>query len=130
MSRSAFLVLAGVTLIMSILSDKVGRLPMISLGCFIFMLLPTGFCLMSCQAFSPILALIPLLLGCGMVMGVYESSMTELFPTQARYSGIAFCHNLAFAVCGGVTPIVLEWLCVRGWLLSPALLPVIACDCL
>ena len=125
MSASAFLMLTGITLIMAILSDKVGRLPMIRFGSFILMLLPTGFCLMTCQVFSPIMALLPLLVGCGMVVGVYESTMTELFPTQARYSGVAFCHNLAFAFCGGITPIVLEWLCVRGWLMSPALLPVI-----
>lgn len=123
MSTSAFMVLTGVTIIMAILSDRVGRLPMIRSGGFLLMFLPAGFCMMTCQGMSPMLALLPLLVGCGMVMGVYESSMSELFPTRARYSGVAFCHNLAFAFCGGITPVILEWLCVRGWLMSPALLP-------
>ncbi len=51
----------------------------------------------------------------------------NFFPAEARYSGVAFCHNLAFCIFGGATPMLLEWLCKHGWLLSPGLWPAVVC---
>ncbi|MCW7552802.1 hypothetical protein NX722_09130 [Endozoicomonas gorgoniicola] len=55
-------------------------------------------------------------------MGAYEASMVELFPTRSRYSGVAFCHNLAFALFAGSTPMLLEWFCSLGRVMAPAYL--------
>lgn len=120
-SFKGFLLLTLATLVMAVVSDRTGRMPLVRLGCAL--MLPI---LLTFSAISqyPFWALLPLFISCSMVMGVYEASMVELFPTRTRYSGVAFCHNLAFAVVGGSTPMLLEWLCSRGWILAPACLLV------
>jgi hypothetical protein len=36
--------------------------------------------------------------------------LSNLFPTEIRYSGIAMSYNLAYAVCGGLSPLVCTFL--------------------
>jgi hypothetical protein len=45
--------------------------------------------------------------------------MIAAFPAPIRFSGISFSYNLAYAVFGGLTPIVVTWL-LRFDRLAPA----------
>ncbi len=42
----------------------------------------------------------------GMIPSAYSAILCELFPTEVRYSGIALCYNLAYALFGGLSPII------------------------
>ena len=124
MSVLAFFILASMSFIMACLSDRIGRIPLMRIGSIIMAtLIPASTFLLINESLSPLLALLPLLLAASMIMGIYEVGMVELFSTEARYSGVAFCHNLAFCMFGGLTPLLLEWLCSKGLLISFGLWP-------
>lgn len=58
----------------------------------------------------------------GYSAGVIPRLISELFPTQIRYSGIAVSYNLGFAVFGGLTPFIsLSLIYYTGWVTIPAL---------
>jgi MFS family permease len=42
----------------------------------------------------------------GIISGSYPAILSNLFPTPVRYSGIAVSYNLAFAIFGGLSPII------------------------
>ena len=48
----------------------------------------------------------------------YCALLSELFPTQVRFSGVALCYNLAYAVCGGVVPLLYDHFALRFGLLT------------
>nr|HAT8714217.1 MFS transporter [Legionella jordanis] len=58
----------------------------------------------------------------GFSAGVIPRVLSELFPTQLRYSGIALSYNLGFAFFGGLTPFIsLSLIYYSGWLASPSI---------
>lgn len=42
----------------------------------------------------------------GFIPGTYSSMLGSLFPTSIRYSGIAMSYNLAYALLGGLSPLI------------------------
>jgi MFS family permease len=44
------------------------------------------------------------------VVGVVPFVMIAAFPPPIRFSGVSFSYNLAYAIFGGVTPIIVTWL--------------------
>lgn len=55
------------------------------------------------------------------IAGVFPSMMSELFPIQARYTGVALVYNFAFGIVGGLTPLLATWLIhVSGNRLAPS----------
>ncbi|ARP83157.1 MFS transporter [Bordetella genomosp. 8] len=47
------------------------------------------------------------------VIGVVPSAMVGVFPPEIRFTGISFSYNLAYAIFGGLTPIVISlWMAV------------------
>jgi MFS family permease len=44
------------------------------------------------------------------VLAVVPCVMIAAFPPQIRFSGISFSYNLAYAIFGGLTPILVSWL--------------------
>jgi MFS transporter, MHS family, proline/betaine transporter len=53
--------------------------------------------------------------------GPLPAALSDLLPTEVRYSGIALGYNLAFAVFGGTAPLVATWLIQStGDLAAPA----------
>jgi MFS family permease len=44
------------------------------------------------------------------IVAVVPYVMISMFPPAIRYSGISFSYNLAYAVFGGLTPIIVAWL--------------------
>jgi MHS family proline/betaine transporter-like MFS transporter len=56
-----------------------------------------------------------------LINGPSSAAFVELFPTQTRYSGIAFAYNGSQAVLGGTTPFVATYLIqLTGQPLAPA----------
>ncbi|WP_062269056.1 MFS transporter [Endozoicomonas arenosclerae] len=57
----------------------------------------------------------------GSVVGVAPLLLSTLFPVEVRYSGIAFCYNLSFALFGGLAPLIaMSLIQGTGSLSSPA----------
>ncbi|WP_392561398.1 MFS transporter [Orbus sturtevantii] len=46
-------------------------------------------------------------LGVG-VVGIFAYFMVNVFPTDIRYSGVSFSFNMAYAIAGGATPLLLS----------------------
>ena len=53
------------------------------------------------------------------VVAVVPYVMIAMFPPKIRFSGISFSYNIAYAIFGGVTPVVVTWL-LRFDRLAPA----------
>jgi MFS family permease len=53
------------------------------------------------------------------VIGVVPSIAVQLFPPAVRFSGLSFAYNVAYAVFGGLTPMLVSWL-VQFDKLAPA----------
>lgn len=63
----------------------------------------------------------------GFSAGVIPRLLSELFPTQIRYSGIAVSYNLGFAIFGGMTPFIsLSMIYYSDSITIPALYLIIA----
>ena len=53
--------------------------------------------------------------------GPIPAALTDLLPTELRYSGVALGSNLGFAIFGGTAPLVATWLIkATGDLAAPA----------
>ena len=44
------------------------------------------------------------------IPGSYSKILSQLFPTPIRYTGIAMSYNLAFALVGGLSPVICTYL--------------------
>lgn len=52
-----------------------------------------------------------MLLGlCSGTVGMVSYSMVKMFPAQIRFSGISFSYNVAYAIAGGLTLPLVQWL--------------------
>lgn len=91
-----------------ILGDKIGHRRLYMFGAMMLLLLtyPLSFImtlhhlkmvLMSYLMFSLIVGLIP---------SVYCAMLSNLFPTPVRYSGVALSYNMAYAIFGGMGPVI------------------------
>lgn len=91
---------------MGLLSDKIGRKPVMAAGAvgFIVFTYPT-LMLMSAGNFVAAAGSM-IILGVFMAAfdGASSAAMAELFPTNIRYGSMAIAYNLAVAFFGGVTP--------------------------
>ncbi|MGJ8522024.1 Proline/betaine transporter [Carnimonas sp. R-84981] len=66
----------------------------------------------------------------GGIVGIVPGVMVRAFPPQVRFSGVSFSYNLAYAVFGGLTPLIISLLAAR-WDYMPTvyliLLGLMAC---
>ncbi|MBE8167064.1 MAG: hypothetical protein HAW66_01685 [Shewanella sp.] len=105
------------------ISDIIGRVALIRSSCVAFLLLPVSFNRL--DTIHLYAAFIPLILGTALISGCYTACLTELMPTNVRFTGIATCHNFAFAFFGGLTPLLLESLIQNNHASSLAFIPAI-----
>lgn len=43
------------------------------------------------------------------IVGSFAYFMVKVFPTQVRYSGVSFSFNMAYAITGGLTPLLISF---------------------
>jgi MHS family proline/betaine transporter-like MFS transporter len=94
------------------LSDRLGRKPVIMAGAIGFLVLSYPlFLLLSQGTFAAALGAQLVFAVCGaLVIGPCPAAYVEMFPTRTRYSGIAMGYNAAQALFGGTTPLIATWL--------------------
>jgi len=95
------------------LADRFGPGPVLALGCFAL----GGVSLLFYQQMPAIPQRINELYAlCGFfvgVIGVVPGVAVHAFPAEVRFSGLSFSYNVAYAVCGGLTPVVVSLLLVQ-----------------
>lgn len=97
---------------MGLLSDRIGRKPVMIAGCVGFLVLtyPTLMLMSAGNFFAATAAMV--LLGVFMAAfdGASSAAMAELFPTSIRYGSMAIAYNFSVAIFGGITPYFATWL--------------------
>ena len=125
----ACLVALVLILPLAMLSDRIGRRPLLIggavafavLGYPLFLLLNTG-SLAAAIAAHCVLAAIE-----SVYVSTAVSAAVELFATRVRFSGFSIGYNVCVAVFGGTTPYIVTWLtATTGDAIAPAYYLVIA----
>ena len=125
----ACLVALVLILPLAMLSDRIGRRPLLIggavafavLGYPLFLLLNTG-SLVAAIAAHCVLAAIE-----SVYVSTAVSAAVELFATRVRFSGFSIGYNVCVAVFGGTTPYIVTWLtATTGDAIAPAYYLVIA----
>lgn len=104
------------------LSDKIGRKP-VFVGATIaaLVLAVPAFLLFAQGGAIAVAAQVVLGLVDSALMGVALSTYAEMFPTEIRYTGIAFGFSVGAALAGGTAPFICTWLVhATGNPLAPA----------
>ncbi|MGE0005481.1 MAG: MFS transporter [Parvibaculaceae bacterium] len=105
-------ILIGVVLVMSRLSDRIGRKPILvsaAVGLLLFSwplfeLMRTG------EAFYVFLGQLGFTLLIGSYGSVNPIVLCEVFPRHVRCSAVSAAYNLSFGLAGGTAPAVATWL--------------------
>ncbi|MDP3670251.1 MAG: MFS transporter [Telluria sp.] len=113
----------GLIFLMGKLSDRFGRKTMLVAASLVFMALTVP--LFSYLGTVGLLGMIVIQIVFGAMLtmndGTLPCFLSEIFPTNIRYSGFALSFNLANAVFGGTAPFVATWLIqATGNKLAPA----------
>lgn len=109
--------------LMGTLSDRFGRKTMLVAASVVFVVLSVPlFSLLGTVGFVGVV-LIQIAFGFMLTMndGTLPCFLSEIFPTNVRYSGFALSFNLANAIFGGTAPFIATWLIqISGNKLAPA----------
>jgi MFS family permease len=101
------------------LTDRFGPGTVLTVGCPLLGL--TAYLLYTAATSDPWLVMSLYTLA-GLAVGivaVVPYVMIAMFPPEIRFSGISFSYNIAYAIFGGLTPVVVAWL-LRFDRLAPA----------
>lgn len=104
-------ILAGAVTFVARLSDRVGRKPVMWIGCGLLVVGPLpAFWLMRHGSGYATMFLGVLLVGLMLLCfnSTEPSTLPTLFPTKVRYGALAIGFNVAVAVFGGTTPLISE----------------------
>jgi len=97
---------------MGLLSDKIGRKPVMIAGCvgFLVFTYPTLMLMNAGSFLAATCAMVILGVFMAAFDGASSAAMAELFPTSIRYGSISIAYNLAVAFFGGITPLFAAFL--------------------
>lgn len=112
------------------LSDRIGRKPLILLGCVAFIVLPYPLFAWMLATKSVLLVAI-IQLGSGILIGIFSgvapAALSEIFPTRMRTTWMSIGYGIANAIFGGFAPFIAIWLIrATGSPLSPAFYVIVA----
>ncbi len=113
----------GFIFMMGKLSDRYGRKAMLIAASVLFVVLTVPLFMAFGWGGFGLILLIQIIFGAILSVndGTLPAFLSELFPTDVRYTGFAFSFNSANALMGGTTPLVATWLIsVSGSKISPA----------
>ncbi len=98
--------------LMGYLSDKVGRKPVIITTAFLFAIFtyPLYTLLISPNLIIEIIALFCFAVLSASIVGTMPATLSEMFSTHVRYSGVAISYNIGFAIFAGLTPVIATYL--------------------
>lgn len=98
------------TTVFGILADRFG-LRRVAVPAGIALIASTYALYFGAAAMPEHLTLLYLLAGFGTgAVALVPIAIVQAFPTAVRFSGFSFSYNVAYAVVGGVTPVVVSWL--------------------
>ncbi len=115
------------------LSDGVGRKPVLITGVIALAVFsyPLFLMLGSHHLAEMITAAVLMMLMVSACTPPFITTISELFPTEHRYSGVSFGYNVGNALMGGTTPLLSTYLIsVTGHALAPCWYLVIASCCI
>jgi MHS family proline/betaine transporter-like MFS transporter len=129
LSTVAAVAVIAITPLIGLLSDRVGRKPVLVALCIGSAVLPiTMFSLMS--GGSPLLGAVTLALLAGAVSAVGAVATAEQFPGEGRVTGLALGAAMATAIFGGLTPYAAQLLVERtGWSTAPGIMIAVVALC-
>ena len=92
------------------LSDRVGRrvVMWIGAGTTVVLVVPAFLLIGHGEQWSTLLGLALLALMTALWVSNQAASLPALFPTATRYAGMGFAYNIAIAVFGGTTPLIVQ----------------------
>jgi len=102
-----------------LLADRIGAARALLLGCLALLAATYALYLGVARAPQYLFGLYALTGFCVGVVGVIPALLVAAFPAPVRFSGIAFAYNVAYAIFGGLTPLVVAAL-VKSFALAPA----------
>jgi MHS family proline/betaine transporter-like MFS transporter len=114
-----------ITPLIGLLTDKIGRKPILVFLCLGSAALPiTMFSLMASSARAEALTgAVVLAMLAGAVSAVGAVATAEQFPGEGRITGLALGATMATAIFGGLTPFGAQWLVERtGWATAPGIM--------
>jgi len=91
------------------LSDRIGRRPVYMLGCLaaIALSFPIFWAIETRDPLTVVLGfVIGMSVGHGIMYGVQASFLSEMFPSNLRYSGASLGYQLAAPIGGGLVPVI------------------------
>jgi MFS transporter, MHS family, proline/betaine transporter len=94
------------------ISDKVGRKPLLIIGCLIIIIFsyPLFIVLSKGHIIYDLGAQLVFALAFATLIGGFGAMMVELFPTRIRMSAMSIGYNFGFALFGGTAPLVATFL--------------------
>ncbi len=111
----SMVVLALVVVAFALLSDRIGRKPLLlfgSAGTALF-----GYPLVWMMHHHDPVMILAGQIGLAILLGAYSAvipvTMAELFPREVRVSAASISYNLPYAIFGGTAPMVATWLVTR-----------------
>lgn len=114
------------TPIMGALSDRVGRRPVLFVGCLAFTLLPYflfSYLLAGVDFRDAVIVQVILALMLSLFCGPGTATMTEIFPTELRAGWMSSVYGVSVAIAGGFAPMIATWLIgVTGSAIAPTIL--------
>lgn len=93
-----------------VLADRYGAGRVLMAGCALLGLSAMGFYLQMASAPEHIYIAYAISGFCVGVIGVVPSAAVRAFPPVVRFSGLSFSYNMAYAVFGGLTPVMVSML--------------------